>query len=331
MRALTPHRRGLCCPQGGFFVDPQGAVDVAVVTHPHSDHCRPGSRVCHVAESAVELVRLRLDRRTEVIGHRFGAPFRLGEAVVSLHPAGHMLGAAQVRIEVADEVCVISGDYRRAVDDSAEPFEPVPCDVFVTEATFALPVYRWPDPRRVLADIAGWWRENARAGRNAVLFAYALGKAQRLLCGLRGLVDREIFLHEAIVPPTAIYARAGVPLAAWRPLPDLDDGARLTGALVIAPPGAAGAAWLRRLAPCETAFVSGWMRLRDLRRRRGAGRGFVLSDHADWPALLDTVRATGAREIHVTHGYAGPFARYLRECGLDATPLAPPPANGAAS
>lgn len=321
MRALAVDAAGLFCPQGGFHIDPQHAVDVAVITHAHADHCRPGSRIYHVAASAVELVRRRVGEQATIIPHPFGEPFRLGEATVSLHPAGHVLGSAQVRIEAAAEVCVVSGDYRRQIDGSAEPFMPVACDVFVTEATFALPVFRWPEPEQVFEEIASWWRENAASRRNSVLFAYALGKAQRLLHGLRGRIDREILLHGAILPLAEAYLRAGVPLAPFRALAELPRGAKLVGELVIAPPQAAGSPWLRRLEPCATAFASGWMRLRGLRRRRQIERGFVLSDHADWPALLATVRETGAREVLTTHGYADTFARFLTDIGIAARPL----------
>lgn len=321
MRALEVDAAGLFCPEGGFHVDPHRGVEVAVITHAHADHCRPATRVCHVAASAVELVRRRVGAETTIVPHPFGEPFRLGEATVSLHPAGHILGSAQVRIEAAGEVCVVSGDYRRQTDGAAEPFEPVPCEVFVSEATFALPVFRWSDPEDVFAEIAAWWRENAARGQNSVLFAYALGKAQRILHGLSGRIDREILLHGAVLPFAEAYLRAGVPLAPFRALPDLPRGAKLAGELVIAPPQAAGTAWLRRLEPCATAFASGWMRIRGLGRRRNVDRGFVLSDHADWPALLATVRETGAREVVTTHGYAGTFARFLEDAGIRARPL----------
>ena len=244
---------------------------------------------------------------------------------VSLHPAGHVLGSAQVRAERGGEVWVVSGDYKRAPDPTCAPFEVVRCDVFVTEATFALPIYRWPDSQVVTKEIADWWSENRRAGRPSALFCYALGKAQRILAELHRLVsggDRVVLTHGMVEALVALYRDAGVPMLPTQPLIEIPKRASLAGALVLAPILARGTPWTKRLGDHEAAFASGFMRLRKERRQRVVDRGFVLSDHADWPALLETAAATGARRVVATHGFAEPLARWLREeRGLDTAVL----------
>lgn len=315
---VTADDRGLRCERGGFHVDPWGASDAAVVTHAHGDHLREGSRVYHCSEPAAALVRARLPDGARVVAHRWGEPFELGDARVSLHPAGHIRGSAQVRLEVDGRVWVVTGDYKRAADPTAEPFEVVPCDGLVTEATFGLPVFRWEPPERVAREILGWWDRNAAAGRASVLLCYALGKAQRVLAELSRLTDREVWTHGAVETLTERYREAGVRMLPTRPVSETERGHPFGGALVLAPPSVRTSRWMRRFGVHEVGFASGWMRLRGPRRRRSLDRGFVLSDHADWPALLRTVRESGARRVLVTHGYAEALARYLREQGLDA-------------
>jgi len=317
---VTLTAAGLFCPAGGFFVDPWRAVDTALITHAHGDHARPGSRRYHAAAPGVGLLRRRLGAAIE--GHAFGTPLRFGDATVSFYPAGHVLGSAQIRIEAGGEVWVVSGDYKRDLDPSCEPFELVPCDVFITEATFALPIYRWPPVADVIGELVRWWQENAAAGRNTVLFCYALGKAQRLLAELHGRVERPVLVHGAIETMLEPYREAGVALAPTRPAGPRAKGERFSGELVIAPPSAFGSTWLRRFGDPATAFASGWMRVRGNRRRRGFDRGLVLSDHVDWPGLLRTIEETGAKRVFVTHGYNDTLARYLNGRGLDAAPLA---------
>jgi putative mRNA 3-end processing factor len=302
--------RGLYCPRGGFHIDPWSPVERAVVTHGHADHARPGATSYLTAADGVEIVRARTGAAS-IEGLPYGEARRVGDVTVSLHPAGHCLGAAQVRIEADGVVWVVSGDYRPTPDATCVAFEPVPCDVFVTETTFALPIFRWSDPRAVLEEIETWWRDNRAAGVTSVLCAYALGKAQRVIAALeeRG----PIVLHGAVARYVDIYRAAGVYLP--ETLRVDDDGPGADAPLVVAPPGALGSPWLRRFGPVSTAFVSGWMHLRGARRRRNVERGFVLSDHADWPGVLETVRATGAGHVIATHGFADALARYLRETG----------------
>ncbi|MEZ5930890.1 MAG: ligase-associated DNA damage response exonuclease [Alphaproteobacteria bacterium] len=321
---LTP--KGLYCPAGDFYIDPWKPVERALITHAHADHARPGSSHYHAAKSGVGLLKKRLGQDTAIQAHAYGTRVPLGDAVASFHPAGHVLGSAQVRIEVDGEVWVISGDYKCDEDPSCETFEPVPCDVFVTEATFALPIYRWDPIEQVMRELMRWWQANAEAGRASVVFCYALGKAQRLLAEIarhRQAADRVIYLHGAVDALMPAYREAGIALPETATVLDQPKDKSFAGELVIAPPSAFGSPWMQRLGDCGTAFASGWMRVRGHRRRRGFDEGFVLSDHADWPGLLQTIEATGAKKVYATHGYSDTLARYLKESkNIDAEPLA---------
>jgi putative mRNA 3-end processing factor len=315
---VTP--QGLYCAAGGFHIDPWRPVATAVVTHAHSDHARAGSARYVAADAGVDLLRERLG--VDVAARAYGERFVLGDAVVSLHPAGHILGSAQVRVEVDGRVVVVSGDYKRDADPTCAPFELVTCDTFITEATFALPVYRWPPIARPIDELLAWWDECARRQVPAVLFCYALGKAQRVLAELaaRG-IERAIHLHGAMVGLTKHYRDAGVTMPPTVAVADSARGRDFAGELVLAPPSASGSPWMRRFSSASTAFASGWMQVRGARRRQGYDRGFVVSDHADWPSLVRTVRETGARRVLATHGNTDAFVAYLRESGIDAAAL----------
>ena len=319
---LTPE--GLYCRAGDFHVDPWRPVPRAVVTHGHADHARPGMGVVHAADAGLGLLRWRLGESQALAGHAYGERFDLGAARVTLHPAGHVLGSAQVRIEVDGQVWVVSGDYKRDDDPTCAAFDVVPCDTFITEATFGLPVYRWRPTTEVAAEIRDWWNACAARGEAALLLCYALGKAQRILCELARLsggLDREVLLHGAMVPGVSIYRDAGVLLPPTRPLSDEARGKDLAGALVLAPPSAVGSPWMRRFKSVSVGFASGWMQLRGNRRRRGVDRGFVVSDHADWDSLRRTCRETGARRVLATHGNTEALVRVLRDEGIDAAAL----------
>lgn len=314
---------GLLCEAGGFHLDPSGAAALAVITHVHGDHLQLGSDRYLCAAPSVPFVRKRLGVETDVEGIPYGEPVRLGGVTVSFHPAGHVLGSAQVRIEKGGEVWVVSGDYKRAADPSCAPFEVVPCDVFITEATFALPIYRWEEPGAVIAQIFGWWNANREAGVASVLFCYAMGKAQRILAELAALTDRSVLVHGAVEGLVELYRAAGVRMLPTLKVSDTAKGRSFAGELILAPPSAGGSTWMRRFgASRQTAFASGWMRVRGTRRRKGFDRGFALSDHADWPALLRTVAETGARRVLVTHGYSDELARFLSDSGVAASALA---------
>jgi putative mRNA 3-end processing factor len=308
---------GLYCEPGDFYVDPWRPVGFAVITHAHTDHTRWGCAHYLTARAGERLLQLRLGPGAVVESAGYGEPVVRHGVRISLHPAGHILGSAQVRLEHLGQVWVVSGDYKRYPDPTCAPFEPVRCHTFVTESTFGLPVYRWPDPAAVFAEVNAWWRSNREAGRASLLFGYALGKAQRLLAGL-DLSVGPVYTHGAVEKMNAAYRDSGIPLPATLPVGSAPRGTDWGGALVLAPPSAHGTPWARKFGAASTGFASGWMRLRGTRRRRAVDRGFVLSDHADWPGLLDAVRETGAEQVWVTHGYAAVVARWLTEQGLDA-------------
>ncbi len=303
---------GLYCPAGDFHIDPWRPVAHAVITHGHGDHARAGMGRYHCLDSCLPVLRWRLGEQ-DYHAHAPGEAFTLGRARVSLHPAGHVLGSAQVRIEVGGQVWVASGDYKRQPDPTCDAFEPVACDVFITEATFALPVYRWPDTAAVCDEIVQWRHACAERGETAVLYCYALGKAQRVLAELRGRGEPPVLLHGAVAAGVAVYRDAGIAMVDTEAVSEQPRDQDTAGRLVIAPPSAAGSAWLRRFRRAQQGFASGWMRLRGNRRRRNYDRGFVLSDHADWPALLQTIAQTGARRIIATHGNTDALIRHLRE------------------
>ncbi|AOH36357.1 ligase-associated DNA damage response exonuclease [Luteimonas sp. JM171] len=307
---------GLYCPPGDFHIDPWRPVPRAVITHGHGDHARTGMGTYHVAAEGLPVLQWRLGEQDYRV-HALGEPARIGDALVSFHPAGHVLGSTQVRIEVDGQVWVASGDYKRDPDPTCLPFEVVQCDVFITECTFGLPIYRWPPASDVARDIVAWREECAANGEAAILYCYALGKAQRVLAELMAHTDRPAYVHGAIDAGVQVYREAGVPMLSTLRVADEARGADFAGELVIAPPSAAGSPWIRRFRRAQQGFASGWMRIRGNRRRRNYDRGFVVSDHADWPSLLRTVKETGARRVIATHGDTGALVRMLNESGIE--------------
>lgn len=317
---LTP--AGLYCEAGDFHIDPWRPVARAVVTHAHADHARAGSEAYLASAEGATLLRHRLGSGLPLEEVQWGERRRLGAVTVSLHPAGHIRGSAQVRVERDGEVWVVTGDYKRAADPTCTPFEPQRCHVLVTEATFALPVYRWAPTAHVAAEIAAWVAACRDADRTAVLYTYALGKAQRLLAEVGPLVDVPILVHGSIAPINALFREAGVKLPAATPVRESAGRDKVTRALVLAPPSAGVPGWLRRFRDPEIAFASGWMRLRGTRRRRALDRGFAISDHVDWPALLQTIEESGAERVLATHGDSAALVRWLGERGVEASALA---------
>ncbi|MFQ3592482.1 MAG: ligase-associated DNA damage response exonuclease [Gemmataceae bacterium] len=308
---------GLYCPQGNFHIDPWLPVQRAILTHAHSDHCRPGSRSYLVSREGLPVFRTRLGQTAQLTLLNFGESAEVNGVRVSLHPAGHILGSAQVRLEYRGQVVVISGDYKLGPDRTCTPFEPVRCHHFVTESTFGLPIYHWPSQQQIYQQINTWWRENRDAGKVSLLFGYALGKAQRLLAGLDESIG-PIYLHGAVHRLTEDYRAAGVTLPPSQPASSIAKGSRPVGAIVLAPPSTQGSPWTRKFGPASTAFASGWMTIRGTRRRKAVDRGFVLSDHADWPSLLQAIEATQAERVWVTHGYVNVLVRHLQSLGLEA-------------
>lgn len=312
--------RGLYCAAGDFHIDPWQPAPRAFITHAHGDHLRWGSDHYVMAAPGEGVARLRLPNDARIDALPYGEAMQIGATRVSLHPAGHILGSAQLRIEHDGEVWVVSGDYKRDPDPTCAPFEVVPCDVLISEATFALPIYHWPETREVAADIHRWWQRNRERGLSSLLFVYALGKAQRVLAELTAFTEEPVYLHGAVASITDVYRAAGVKMLPTLPA-TIAKSRDYAGALVLAPPSAAGSPWMRRFGEHSSGFCSGWMRVRGDRRRRGYDRGFVLSDHADWPSLLRTFRETGARRVLLTHGHTDTMVRYLREQGVDAATL----------
>ncbi len=317
---IVPRPQGLWCEAGRFFIDPWRPVERALITHAHGDHARVGSNRYLAAREGEHVLRARLgDIALETLA--WGESIDVDGVRVSFHPAGHVLGAAQIRLEHDGETWVVSGDYRLEADRSCTAFAPLRCDVFVTESTFALPIYRWKPQREVMDEMLRWWSENAEASRASVLFCYALGKAQRILAGLADAAGASlpgvIVCHGAVEAMNRAYRASGIALPDTLVV-DAVDRASLRRALVLAPPSAARSPWLRRFGAAGDAFASGWMQVRGTRRRRAIDRGFVLSDHADWPGLNAAIDATGAARVVATHGYADVLVRWLRERGLEA-------------
>ena len=312
---------GLYCPAGRFYIDPWRPVERAVITHAHADHARRGHGAYLATAISAGVLRARLGAIT-LQGLDYGEVVTLDGVSVSLHPAGHVLGSAQVRVEHGGQVWVASGDYFASghvndVNATCAPFEPVRCHCFITESTFGMPIYRWRPQVEVMAQINAWWQGNADAGRASLLLGYSLGKAQRLLAGVDAGIG-PIFTHGAVEPLNEAYRAAGVALPPTTRLDDCTDRKRLPGSLVIAPPAVLGSAWAKKLGDFSDAFASGWMQLRGARRRRGVDRGFVLSDHADWPGLQRAIAASGANRVIVTHGYEAVMVRWLQQQGLQA-------------
>ena len=313
---IVQRPEGLYCPPGDFYIDPWRPVARAVITHAHSDHARLGHGHYLAAAPAEGVLRVRLgDIDLQTLP--YGQAVSHHGVTLSLHPAGHVLGSSQVRLEHGGQVWVASGDYKVAPDRTCDPFEPVTCDVFITESTFGMPIYRWCPDDQIFADMNGWWQRNADAGKASVLTCYSFGKAQRILSGVDASIG-SIVVHGAVEPLNRAYRTAGVQLPPTRLVTEVVDKADLRRALVICPPSAAASPWIRRFGDCSTAFASGWMQLRGARRRGGYDRGFVLSDHADWPGLMSAIGATRAQRVIVTHGSIPVMVRYLGEQGLQA-------------
>ena len=311
---------GLYCPPGDFHIDPWRPVGDAVITHAHADHARVGHAAYLATRDSEGVLRARLGADIALTTLAWGETIQRRGVTLSLHPAGHVLGSAQLRIEHAGRVWVVSGDYFVSgagdTNSTCPPFEPQRCDCFITESTFGLPIYRWAPQRSVFDEIDRWWAANAAAGRASLLMGYSFGKAQRLLAGVDVSIG-PIAVHGAVEPLNAAYRAAGVALPATQRVPEMSVQ-DLKRALVIAPPSVSGSPWLRRLGDHGDAFASGWMALRGTRRRRGVDRGFVLSDHADWPGLNMAIAATGAERVIVTHGYEAVMVRWLQQQGRDA-------------
>ena len=312
--------KGLFCEQGDFYIDPWEPVKRAVVTHAHADHSYRGSRNYLVPEAGEKLSRIRLGDEGSIETLPYGEPIFIDGVQVTFHPAGHVLGSAQVRVEYKGEIWVVSGDYKLMPDATCAPFEHVKCHNFITEATFGLPIYRWQPTEIIFEEINNWWRGNREKDKVSVIFAYSLGKAQRILNGIDRSIGK-IFTHGAVERLTQAYRESGVDLPETTYVGAVENKKEFAGSLVVAPPSAHGSMWLRRFGAHSTGFASGWMMVRGARRQKAVDRGFVLSDHADWTELQTAIRATEAETVFVTHGFIEELVRWLNETGMNAKPL----------
>jgi len=319
MPLLESTAKGIYCPPADVYIDPWYPVEKAFITHGHSDHARRGNGHYVCTHAALPVIRYRLGD-IHALGISYGEELLVNGVRFSFHPAGHVPGSAQIRVEYRGEIWVASGDYKTEPDGLSEPFEPVRCHHFITESTFGLPVYRWEPQQLVVEDIHRWWQNNKEQGKTSVLVAYALGKAQRILAQLDPSIG-PLLTHGAVAAINDILEAQGYRLPNTHRVDYGMDKKMWAGALIIAPPSALNTPWMNRFKPLSLGIASGWMALRGARRRRAADRGFVLSDHADWNGLNTAIEATGADHVYVTHGYTDIFAQWLKGRGLQATTL----------
>ncbi|MDX2130157.1 MAG: ligase-associated DNA damage response exonuclease [Chloroherpetonaceae bacterium] len=324
---VTVTTEGLYCKKGNFHIDPWRPVPTAIITHAHADHARPGHTHYFATPTGLRAMQKRLGNISGT-AVPYGEKKRFGDVWVSFHPAGHVLGSAQIRIEGKDEngresVWVVSGDYKRTPDRSCEPFEVVQCDTFISEATFGLPIYQWQNTAELAKEIVDWAK-----GYNgpSLVFCYAFGKAQRLLAEFALLDTPPIYLHGAAIALSELYRECGYTLAPFSPATLPAGGGRkkqsFGQSIILAPPSTHRSEWMNRFQDPQTAFASGWMAVRGKKKQRGYDRGFAISDHADWNDLVSTILATGAKQVYITHGQSDVLARYLREIHhLSAEPL----------
>jgi putative mRNA 3-end processing factor len=308
---------GIYCAAGDFYIDPWRPVNRALITHAHSDHARWGMKYYLAHHLSVPVMQQRLGEQINVEGIAYNESLSINGVRVSFHPAGHIPGSAQIRVEHGGEIWVASGDYKLTDDGVSMVFESIPCHTFISESTFGLPVYNWQEQHIIFNAINAWWKRCAEEGKVAVIFGYALGKAQRILQGVDAEIGK-IYVHGAVHSMNEALRKGGLHLREVHQLTAAVTKTDLRGALIIAPPSANGGNWLARLSPYSTAVASGWMGLRGARRRQAVDRGFVLSDHADWQQLNMAIQMCGCERVIVTHGYTALFARWLRSKGLQA-------------
>ncbi len=306
--------KGIYCKQGDFYIDPWQSVDFAVITHAHSDHARWGSKYYLAQHLSKEILLYRLGAEINLQTIEYNEAVSRNGVKISLHPAGHIIGSAQIRIEYKGEVWVVSGDYKLEDDGVSTPFEIVKCHSFITESTFGMPVYKWKPQVEIFNGVNEWWNKNNKEGKTSLLIGYSLGKAQRLLQNLEHSIA-PIFAHGVIANTNDALIKNGINLFPAQRITKETTKEEVKGAMILAPPSAVGTPWMRRFFPYSLGYCSGWMSIRGAKKRRAADRGFVLSDHADWEGLITAIKATEAENIYVTHGYTATFSKYLNENG----------------
>jgi putative mRNA 3-end processing factor len=312
---LAFNQNGIYCAKADVYLDPWRKVDKAIISHGHADHSRWGNKKYITHHDNIPIMKHRLGE-IDVMGKAYGESFTINTVKFSLHPAGHVIGSSQIRVEHQGEVWVFTGDYKDEADGVCTPYDPVKCHTFITECTFGLPAFKWKPQAEVMAEINEWWQSNKAEGRTSVLFGYSLGKAQRLLKHLDTNIG-DIYTHGAIENMTNVL-RTRVDFPETKLITRETTKKELNGNLVLAPPSAHGGTWIRKMVPYVTASASGWMTFRGARRRRAIDKGFVMSDHCDWDGLLKSIKATECEKVICTHGYTDIFSRYLREIGYDA-------------
>ena len=317
MPLITFTTNGLYCAAGDFYIDPWKPVNKAVITHAHSDHARQGSNAYLTHHRSVPILKLRLGQDINVQGIEWNEPIIINGVKVSLHPAGHIIGSSQVRVEHKGEVWVMSGDYKTEDDGLSGQFEPVRCNTFITESTFGLPIYNWKPQVEIYTNMQNWVQQNMHDGKTSVLIAYSLGKAQRVADALSKITNN-IFAHGAVANVQEALINNGELITPLKRVEPGMDKKLFEKSVVIAPSSAEGTSWMKRFNPYRVGVCSGWMQVRGNQRRRNADQGFVLSDHADWNGLLQAVKATQAEKVFVTHGFQSTFSKYLNENGIEA-------------
>lgn len=308
--------KGIYCEQADVYIDPWRPVDRALITHGHADHSRWGHKSYLATESAAPVIKYRLGK-INIQTISFGKKISINGVDFSFHPAGHIIGSAQIRVAYKGEVWVASGDYKLEDDGISEAFEPIKCHTFITESTFGLPIYDWKPQKEIFEDINTWWRTNAANGKVTFITGYSLGKAQRILNGLDASIGK-IYTHSAVENINEVIRQQGIVLPQTNRIHKDIPSKDFVSNLVLAPPGALNSTWMKKFKPISIGIASGWMALRGARRRRAAERGFVLSDHVDWKDLNTVIKTTEAERVIVTHGYTKIYTQYLKEQGLQA-------------
>lgn len=311
--SFTP--QSIQCERAGIHIDPWQPVDRAIITHAHSDHAKWGCKHYLAHKDSAPILRMRLGHDISLQTVEYGEIITINGVKFSLHPAGHIIGSAQVRVEHHNEIWVASGDYKLEDDGFCQAFEPVRCHHFITESTFGLPIYHWQQQQQVFKEINAWWQQNQLLGKTSVLMGYALGKMQRIISGLQPFGGK-VFAHGAIYNINETLRSAGHQLPFIECIDKDTPKEHFKGALILAPGSALNSPWMKKFEPYSTGYCSGWMAVRGAKNRRSVDRGFVLSDHADWNELNTAVKATGAENIYVTHGFTAAFSRWLNEQGL---------------